>query len=85
MFIYPIPLIPFPFKGEGDELEKGAVAPLGHPKYGFGECKRLRKESSLGELKRGLASLTQLVPPLLNKERGNKGVRLINKLDSRAK
>jgi hypothetical protein len=36
------------------------------------------KGSSLGELKRGLASLTQLVPPLLAKERGIKGVRLIN-------
>jgi hypothetical protein len=34
----------------------------------------------LGELKRGEASLTKPTPPLLEKERGSKGVRLINQI-----
>ncbi len=31
MFIYPIPCIPFPFKGEGEDKERGATAPLKRP------------------------------------------------------
>ncbi len=31
MFIYPIPCIPFPFKEEGEDKERGATAPLKHP------------------------------------------------------
>ncbi len=37
MFTYPIPCIPFPFEGEGEDKERGASAPLRHPRYGFGE------------------------------------------------
>jgi len=31
VFIYPIPYVPFPFKGEGEDEIRGASAPLGHP------------------------------------------------------
>ncbi len=36
VFIYPIPCIPFPFKGKGEDRERGAIAPLEHPDRGLG-------------------------------------------------
>jgi hypothetical protein len=35
LLTYPIPCIPFLFKGEGEDRERGAAAPLRRPRYGI--------------------------------------------------
>ena len=61
------PVSPSPYQGEGEVVVRGANAPLKHPQY-FGEIRKFN---------RGEASLYIIPPPLLTKERGIKGVRLV--------
>ena len=63
----PVSPSPYQGEGEGEVVVRGANAPLKHPQY-FGEIRKF---------KRGEASLYIIPPPLLGKERGIKGVRLV--------
>jgi len=45
LFIYLTPLVPLSFKGEGEDGERGALAPLRHPVKSWDLLQRRRLES----------------------------------------
>ncbi len=52
LFINPIPCIPFPFEGEGEDRERGATAPLRRLRYGFGGKQSRKPLDSTNEYQR---------------------------------
>jgi len=78
--IYLTPLIPLSFKGEGEGLGRGALAPLKHPdKWGY-NVRVSSKGIKRGEALIGRCSYHNSLPSPLHKGIGKKGEGLINSL-----